>query len=73
MKLNMKVTFDRSDLEEILKEEYVRRFGEIKPGFELSASGSYDTWTVEMSEKEIEEPVVKAESPMGATSPVVKV
>jgi len=56
MKVNMKVTYDRADVCEAMKECYVKKFGQVPDGFELVATMDYsDNVTVETMEKEEEE------------------
>ena len=54
MKVNMKATFDKKDLQEIMKAEYVKRFGAIQPGYDLMCTDQWGEYTVEMYKQEDE-------------------
>ena len=70
MKTHIRVTFEREDVETLVKDAYIEQFGPPPKGFALQATHNYGEYTVEMYEKEKEddERISSAGNPEGGTT-----
>ena len=75
MKIEVEVEFTADDVEEICKEEFIRKFGPPPEGHRLEASGCYyhvTVWTVKEPELEAEAVLPRNAAPAKAEPVMVE-